>query len=398
MPTLPGYDCTAVDLFSIENRRNPYPAYDQMRRMAPVCREPASGVWMVFDYEGVKRLLTDLQAFSSMGGPPEWMIFQDPPRHSRLRALVAQAFTPGSVAALEPRIRELSRRLIDAKIGDGEMDLALDLAIPLPMLVIGEMLGLPPEDQSSFERWNDVFLRMSYTVPGGPGVEEIVAEFAMTTAEMHEYLGRLLEERRVRPRNDLFTRLLQAELEGERLTQTEILGFFQLLLLAGSETTTNLLNNAVISLAENREAYARIQATPELLPSAIEEVLRYRSPLQWMFRIARQDVEMGGQHIPAGKRVLAMIGAANRDPAIFPEPNRFIPDRNPNPHLAFGHGIHFCLGSSLARLEAKIALADLLERTSEIELASDAPWTPRPGLHVHGPTSLPIRFRCSAAT
>jgi len=375
-----------------------YPAYDQMRRMAPVCREPASGVWMVFDYEGVKRLLTDLQAFSSMGGPPEWMIFQDPPRHSRLRALVAQAFTPGSVAALEPRIRELSRRLIDAKIGDGEMDLALDLAIPLPMLVIGEMLGLPPEDQSSFERWNDVFLRMSYTVPGGPGVEEIVAEFAMTTAEMHEYLGRLLEERRVRPRNDLFTRLLQAELEGERLTQTEILGFFQLLLLAGSETTTNLLNNAVISLAENRGAYARIQATPELLPSAIEEVLRYRSPLQWMFRIARQDVEMGGQHIPAGKRVLAMIGAANRDPAIFPEPNRFIPDRNPNPHLAFGHGIHFCLGSSLARLEAKIALADLVERTSEIELASDAPWTPRPGLHVHGPTSLPIRFRCSAAT
>jgi cytochrome P450 len=333
-----------------------------------------------------------------MGGPPEWMIFQDPPRHLRLRALVAQAFTPGSVAALEPRIRDLSRRLIDAEIGDGEMDLALDLAIPLAMLVIGEMLGLPPEDQSSFERWNDVFLRMSYTVPGGPGVEEIVAEFAMTTAEMHEYLGRLLEERRVRPRNDLFTRLLQAELEGERLTQTEILGFFQLLLLAGSETTTNLLNNAVISFADNREAYAQIQANPELLPSAIEEVLRYRSPLQWMFRIARQDVEMGGQHIPAGKRVLAMIGAANRDPAIFPEPNRFIPDRNPNPHLAFGHGIHFCLGSSLARLEAKIALADLLERTSDVELASDAPWTPRPGLHVHGPTSLPIRFRCSAAT
>jgi cytochrome P450 len=363
-----------------------------MRRTAPVFREPVSGLWMVFNYEGVKRVLTDHQTFSSMGGPPEWMIFQDPPRHSRLRGLIAQAFTPGSVAALEPRIRELSGTLLDANIDAGVMDLATDLAIPLPMLVIGEMLGLPPEDQASFARWNDVFLRMSYTVPGGAGIETIVAEFAATTVEMHEYLGRLLDERRERPRDDLFTRLLQAELDGERLTQMEILGFFQLLLLAGSETTTNLINNAVISFTENPEADARLRANPELLPLAIEEVLRYRSPLQWMFRIAKSDVPMGEHVIPAGKRVLAMIGSANRDPAVFDEPDRFIIDRNPNPHLAFGHGIHFCLGSSLARLEARIALGDLLSRTAAIRLASEVPWEPKPGLHVHGPASLPIRF------
>jgi cytochrome P450 len=261
------------------------------------------------------------------------------------------------------------------------------------MLVIGEMLGLPPEDQASFARWNDVFLRMSYTVPGGAGIEAIVAEFAATTAEMHEYLGRLLDERRERPRNDLFTRLLQAELDGERLTQTEILGFFQLLLLAGSETSTNLINNAVISFDRKSGGDAQLRVNPELLPLAIEEVLRYRSPLQWMFRIAKADVQMGEHVIPAGKRVLAMIGSANRDPSVFVEPDRFIIDRNPNPHLAFGHGIHFCLGSSLARLEARVALADLLSRTTTIELASEAPWQPKPGLHVHGPASLPIRFK-----
>ena len=181
-------------------------------------------------------------------------------------------------------------------------------------------------------------------------------------------------------------------MDGERLTQAEILGFFQLLLLAGSETTTNLISNAVLSLSENPEQFARLRAEPDLLPSAIEEVLRYRSPLQWMYRIARRDVNLGVAAVPAGTMVLAVIGAANRDPAAFPDPGRFDITRAPNPHLAFGHGPHFCLGAPLARLEARVALAELLARTHDIELATATPWEPRPGSNVLGPARLPVRL------
>lgn len=380
-------------LFTSDVLRDPYPLYDQLRNAAPVFREPQTGLWMVFGYDNVKRALTDHDAFSSRHGPAEWMIFQDPPMHPRLRALVAQAFTPRSVQSLEPHIRELSHQLLDPLLDRGTMDLATEYSAPLPMRVIARMLGLPESDLASFTRWNEVILEMSYTVPGGPGVSEIVAAFRAATVEMNEYLTVLLDERRRKPKDDLFTRLVFAEVDGQRLAQAEILGFFQLLLLAGSETTTNLINNAILTFIANPEAVARIRETPELLPSAIEEVLRYRSPLQWMFRVAKRDVALDGHTIPAGNLLLAMIGSANRDPQQFADPHRFDPVRDPNPHLAFGHGIHFCLGASLARLEARIALTDLLGRMTDLALASDEPWPPRKGLHVHGPSSLPIRFR-----
>jgi cytochrome P450 len=201
-----------------------------------------------------------------------------------------------------------------------------------------------------------------------------------------------LAERRESPKDDLLTRLLHAELDGARLSHAEILGFFQLLLLAGSETTTNLVNNAILCFIENPEQLARLRAAPELLPSAIEEVLRYRSPLQWMFRVTTREVQLHGETIPAGKVMLVMMGSANRDPKQFREPNRFDITRNPNPHIAFGHGIHFCLGAALARLEAKIALTEFLNRIDDFQFASDTPWEPRKGLHVHGPTHLPLRF------
>jgi cytochrome P450 len=188
------------------------------------------------------------------------------------------------------------------------------------------------------------------------------------------------------------TRLVEAEVDGERLSQKEILGFFQLLLVAGTETTTNLINNALLCLVENPEQLARLKSTPNLLPSAIEEVLRYYTPVQWVFRGTRRDVEMHGQVIPAGSLVLPGIGSANRDPKQFRDPDRFDMLRDPNPHIAFGHGIHFCLGAALSRLEARIALAELLERMRSFELASDQPWQPRQALHVYGPASLPIRF------
>jgi cytochrome P450 len=180
--------------------------------------------------------------------------------------------------------------------------------------------------------------------------------------------------------------------DGERLTEDEILGFVQLLLVGGQETTVNLLNNAVLCFIENPEQLARLQAAPDLLPCAIEEVLRYRSPVQWMPRATRRDVPMHGQVIPAGKLVLPMIGSANHDPKQFRDPERFDITRDPNPHIAFGHGIHSCLGAPLARLEARIALADFLERVKEFRLAGFDPWEPRKALHVYGPSRLPIRF------
>lgn len=235
-------------------------------------------------------------------------------------------------------------------------------------------------------------LTLSYTLSDGEAAQRASEDYAAATAEMDTYLAGLVARRRATPRDDLLTRLIEAEVDGERLTHAEILGFFQLLLIAGTETTTNLINNAVLCFIEHPDQVARLRERPALLPAAIEEVLRYRSPVQWMFRATARAVELQGETIPAGKLVLPIIGSANRDPQHFPAADRFDVSREPNPHLAFGHGIHFCLGAPLSRLEARIALGDLVQRLSELCLGEDAPWTPRQALHVHGPARLPIRF------
>jgi cytochrome P450 len=260
-------------------------------------------------------------------------------------------------------------------------------------MVIAEMIGIPGADRPWFKHWSDVILNLSETISGGEEAVKASREFAGVKAEINAYLTGLLERRREKPKDDLLSRLVEAEVDGERLTELEILGFFQLLLLAGNETTANLINNALLCFVENPDQLARLRAAPDLLPSAIEEVLRYRCPIQAMFRMTRRAVEMHGQVIPAGKLVLPMIGSANRDPQQFHDAGRFDITRAPNPHLAFGQGPHFCLGAPLARLEARIALADLLERVKGFALASNDPWEPRKAFHVHGPTHLPIRFK-----
>src|SRR5687768_697601 len=371
-------------LFSDDVRRNPYPMYEQVRRVSPLFREPESGIWMIFDYAGVKRALDDQETFSSKHGP-DWMIFTDPPRHTKLRALISKGFTPRSVANLEPRIRELSRQLLHRVIERGEMDLAADFAVPLPMMVIAEMLGIPVEDRGRFVAWNEVLLNMSYAVLKVEGAQDAVAAYVAQTQEMGVYLEALLKRKRAEPRDDLLSRLSAAEVDGERLTGSEMLGFFQLLLLAGAETTTNLINNAILCFLEHPAQLELLRGRMELLPSAIEEVLRYRSPLQWMYRITRRDVEVNGRVIPSGKMVLLMMGAANHDPAVFAEPGRFDIMREPNPHVAFGHGVHFCMGAPLARLEGRVALTEFLGTVKGFRLASEGPWEPRRGLHVHGP-------------
>jgi cytochrome P450 len=410
-----------TQLFSDEMRRDPYPVYRHLRNTSPVYHDPALSLWMIFDYDGVKRALTDAQSFSSQYGP-DWLIFADPPRYTKLRALISKAFTPRSIASLEPRICDLNRELLDnAMAGSArseapkcdslaigaanasewrEFDVATDFAIPLPMMVIAEMIGIPVSDHARFKRWSDVILKMSYTI--GRRDEEAAtaaSDFMAVTGEMDDYLASILSARRTtapataEADDDLLSRLANAEVDGERLSHEEILGFFQLLLLAGSETTTNLINNAVLCFIEHPEQLARLRAAPELLPAAIEEVLRYRSPLQWIYRLTRREVDLHGHVMSAGRLVLAVIGAANRDERHFPDPDRFDIARDPNPHLAFGHGMHFCLGAPLGRLEARIALAEFLARFDGFELAGDSPWSPRQGLHVLGPTRLSIRVR-----
>jgi cytochrome P450 len=375
-----------LNLFSDELRRNPFPMYDLLRSTSPVFRAPPPfDHYMIFDYEGVRRALSDHEIFSSaVPAPRNWFIFLDPPRHTKLRAL-----------NLEPRIRALSRDFLDKVRGRGEMDLATEYAVPLPMMVIATMIGIPTADWPRFRYWSDEILKLSYTMRG-IGEQEVtsgLASFNTVTAEMDAYLAEMIAQRRAVPQDDLLTRLIHAEVDGEQLTQAEILGFFQLLVVGGQETTANLINNAILCFIENPQELARLRAAPQLLPSAIEEILRYRSPLVWTMRTPKKEVEMHGQVIPPGKLVLPMIGSANRDPKQFRDANCFDITRDPNLHIAFGHGTHACLGAPLSRLETRLALADLLERFEQFELASAEPWPPRQALGVHGPARLPIRFR-----
>lgn len=387
-----------VNLFSDEARRNPYPIYDQLRIGSPLFRVPPPfDAWMIFDYESVKRALNDHETFSSCVPAPRWFIFFDPPQHTKLRSLISRVFTPRMAANLDPVIRALSRELLDRNLPDrtsgrNEIDVAADYAVPLAMKVMAGIIGIPLDHWERYRQWSDVILKLSYTRSGGDEANQALRDFHAVTAEMDASLSEMIRHRREAPRDDLLTRLMEAEVDGERLSRQEILGFFQLLIVAGQETTANLIDNAVLCLLEHPEQLARLRAAPELLPGAIEEVLRYRSPLQWVMRTPRRDVEVHGQVIRAGQLVLPMIGAANRDPAHFPDADRFDIGRNPNPHVAFGHGIHFCLGAALARMESRIALTDLLERFGSFVLALDRPWQPREALNVHGPARLPVRF------
>lgn len=377
-------------------RRNPYPVYSALRRAAPVLRI-RTGLWAVFDHDSVKRALQDHDAFSSRvaapgGAPLDWLIFQDPPRHTVLRALITRTFAPRAVAELETRIGAIANDLIDEVIEHGAMDLVADFAERLPLLVIADMLGVPRADTPRLTAWGQAIIQLGDTLHGGERSACAVAAYRVATGEMHSYLSDLLIARRMQPSDDLLTRLVDAEVEGARLSDDEIVSFFQLLLLAGTETTTNLIANTVLCFLRHPGQCARVRAERALLQAALEEVLRFRSPVQMVFRTTTRDISMRGREIPRGAIVLAMVGSANRDSRQYPHANRFDIARAGAPHVGFGHGAHYCVGAALARLEARIAITALLDRTSGWQLALRGPWTPRVGINVHGPQRLPIRF------
>lgn len=386
-----------MDLFSNEARRDPYPLYERLRASGPVARDPRSGVFLILDHAEVKAALHAPDVFSSQAAPPggkplEWLIFFDAPRHTKLRALVLRAFTPKIVAELEPKVREITRELLDPLDERGGFDAAKDLGMPLPLLVIAELLGVARGDRPHLERWSRAILGLSNMIFGGDEAAKAALAFREATAEAEAWLAGAIEDREARPRADLLSDLVRAEVDGERLSRRDVLGFFQLLLTAGTETSANLIGNAVRTFVEMPDVFAKVRATPELLPAAIEETLRHRSPLQAVFRETTRDVHIGGATIPARSLVLLMVGAANRDPKVFVDPDRFDLARDPNPHVAFGHGVHFCVGAALARMEAKVALGELARRFERLELA-DEPWRPRRSFHIHGPESFVIRAR-----
>ncbi len=373
---------------------DPYPWYDEMRARHPVVQ--LGGAWHVFRYDDVQRVLSDYAAFSSQrggGGPlASSIISLDPPRHRQLRTLVTQAFTPRAVAQLEGRIAAIAAELLDAVAarGTGTMDIIADLAYPLPVIVIAELLGVPTADRERFKVWSDAIVQGGQAEAAAQATAALGADWF---GEMVAYFNAMIAQRQRAPQDDLISALIAAEVEGQRLTAQELVGFCILLLVAGNETTTNLLGNAVLCLDEQPATYRALRATPERLPAAIEEVLRYRSPVQSMFRSTTQDVAFGDVTIPAGSWVVAWIGAANRDPAQFPDPDRFISDRAPNRHLAFGHGIHFCLGAPLARQEARIALGALLARYPALRRDATVALEPLGGNIVYGVQRLPVILR-----
>ncbi|HYP15024.1 MAG TPA: cytochrome P450 [Bryobacteraceae bacterium] len=384
-----------MSLFTEETRRDPYPIYKALRSIGPVVQDERSRLWLLLDYEDCKRALNDPAIFSSNLGEyaaqptPPWMIFTDPPRHTELRTLVARTFTRAALAGLETRIGEICRQLLDQGLQeDGTIDFASAFAVPLPICVIAEIIGVPTPEWPLFRRWTDDILALSETLHGSQADKTILARYGRAHAEMTLYLHELTSvRRRAGAADGLLAGLLEA-----RVTGSELVSFLELLLTAGSETTTNLLNNAVLCFIEHGHQFARLRSKPALMPAALEEVLRYRSPLQFVFRATRQQVTIANRSVPKGALVLVVVGAANRDPAVFDNPEQFDIGRDPNPHIAFGHGVHFCLGAALARMEARIAFSEFFNRVSCFDLAANGPLKSRSALNVLGPESLPLRY------
>ncbi|MGH3812110.1 MAG: cytochrome P450 [Pseudonocardiaceae bacterium] len=350
----------------------------EMRDEHPVWRD-AYGIWHVFRYADAARAISDPQVFSSDVGrvlPVGQKFTQgnllrtDPPRHHTLRRLVGAAFSPKVVTGLAPRIAEVSHELLDATGGGAEFDLVSALAYPLPVTVIAELLGLPTSDRELFRSWADRLFDRDMADMNDP---ELGRKIDDATADMLAYLGEHCADRRAHPRQDLISRLAAVEADGERLSDEEVVNFSVVLLIAGHITTTALLGNTVLCVDEHPDVWAELHADRSLVEAAIEEVLRYRPSFTQVGRVTMVETELAGQVIPADAIVTPWLLSANRDEREFADPDRFDIHRSGSHHLAFGYGIHFCIGQLLARVEARIAVGVLLDRYAEIRLAAGVP-------------------------
>jgi cytochrome P450 len=381
--------------FDPQFRANPYPIYAQLREESPVHIMPEMGFAVVSRYDDVVSVLKRTGEFSSsaMGistrsGPQRTVINTDPPDHAHLRNLVNRAFTPRMVADMEPRIREITVELLDAARDRGTFDAVAELAVPLPVIVIAEILGVESSRRADFKRWSTSVMQESRGLD-----ERQLQEMKANFDEFQDYFEEAISARRAAPRDDLISAVVAAEQAEHPLTPDEVLAFVVLLLIAGNETTTNLIGNMLLALVRHPDQLAAVADDQALIPNVVEEALRYDSPVQFLFRKATRDTEIGGVRIKAGTEVVPMFASANRDGARFPEPDAFDVRRNTQGHVAFGHGIHFCLGAPLARLEARVALEETLARMPGIERADEAPLERVNSLFLRGLTALPLTYR-----
>jgi cytochrome P450 len=385
-------------------RANPYPTYARLRAEAPIHRNPALGLAAVSRYEDVMAVLKNPSAFSSRAmrdlftqGAREVMsdaniagetlIGSDPPVHTRLRKIVNRAFTPSRIAALEGRVRGVTDELVGRFEQRGSCDLMSELAVPLPVTLIAEILGVDSERQRDFKRWSDDLLLAGTGQPTPKQAERIV----ISDEELGQWIDEVVEERRAFPKDDLISTMVAAESTEDVMTAEEIGNLIVILLIAGNETTTNLIANAMLALLAHPEQLDTLVACPELVPLAVEEALRYDSPVQLTLRRATADVELAGGKLAEGEMVAVLVSSANRDERQFADASRFDLARDTRGHVAFGFGTHFCVGAGLARLEARVALEALVTRLARIERVETA-LDYGTSLIVRGPRRLRLRF------
>jgi cytochrome P450 len=384
---------------------DPYPLYRRLRTESPVHWDPYLHAWVVTRYADV---VTVLHRFSAARTPtPEQldaiglsslapvaalmvrqMLFLDAPAHTRIRSLAAQAFTPRRVAELRRHIQEIADTLLDAVVARGRMDVIQDLAAPLPAIVTAEMLGVPTADHLQLKAWSADFAEMLGNFQHNP---DRAARVLRSTEDMLDYFRAAVREQRTRPRPGLVSAMLQADIDGDRFTEDEVIANCIITMIGGQETTTNLIGNGVLALLRHPDELERLRREPALIGSAIEELLRYESPSQHTARLAPEDTVLGGQQIRRRQAVIAVMAAGNRDPERFPDPDRLDLARPDNRHLAFGWAAHFCFGAPLARLEGQIAVSTLLRRLAALRLET-SPLTWRTNLGLRGLTGLPITF------
>lgn len=379
---------------------DPYPTYHRLRAEDPVHRSPM-GFWVLTRYDDIVGALRDsrfgkgalgarIVAREGKNALGLSMLVMDPPDHTRLRALVNKAFTPRVAALLRPRIQQIIDDLLARVRDTRQIDLIDDFAYPLPVTVICEMLGVPSDDRETFKAWGLDIARSLDAILLPPDSEQ-ARRGASARLALAEYLRRLIGERRASPQADLLSELIAAEEAGDRLSEDELLATCALLLIAGHETTVNLIGNGMLALLRHPAELRRLRDDPTLIPSAIEELLRYDGPVQRVARIPDEDVTIAGTTIPKGETVMAFIGAADRDPAHFPDPDRLDITRQDNRHIAFGWGIHFCLGAPLARVEGQLAINTLVQRLPNLAIATGTPEF-RQSLTLRGLTSLPVSY------
>jgi pimeloyl-[acyl-carrier protein] synthase len=372
--------------------RNPYPTYHALRKASPAYQSDELGfpVWYVTGYEEVEALLKDprfireiatLKEFPPL--PPElqplrdmlpnFMLFRDPPVNTRLRGLVSKAFTPKVIERLRPHIEEVSTYLLQQLRDREEFDLMTEFAYPLPFLVITEMLGVPAENREFFKLHSN---QLALTIDPSCSMEDL-AKGAASAVALETFFKNLFEERRREPKDDMISDLLCMEVDGDKLTEDELVGTCVMLMVAGHETSVHLIGNGLYTLLAHPEQWKMLRENPSLAASAVEEILRYEAPIQMTFRFASEDFEFRGVPLPKAAQVAVCLGAANRDPKVFPNPDVFDITRTPNRHLSFGSGPHFCLGAALARIEGELALQALVRHLDDIVMLDETPnWRP----------------------